>query len=428
MSLFQSDVNITATLQGSDFDDIFVRIKETGTDATVYLTIYPIGTEQCIHWLEGYSAVSDAAVADLSSRIAKQVALGTKIFIRYASEMNGNWFKYGQRPTEFLASWKKVVGSIRDATKGANSTNVAFIWAPNSGNNYPFIMRVGMPVCPKNCPYWDPALDTNGDGLFDDHDDPYTPYYPGATACPANPRRRLGRLGRHVDILVRKRVAQCCWHQSRGLDDQRCVNRLRADPPDIPAPGFIENVFKGTSNMSVPIFYSFYDMFCGKGSAKSSGSKPFVITETAATIHIAVLQTDGTWKAPVNSDASMRAKIKQAWWRQMLNQTFLTTFPKIKAISFFEFIKFEEESWRDFTSLGGDAAVTSPIGKDGADADGATLAAFQADLKGGMDQLIQWSNQIKPAALPPPAAKSGSSDVVSSLVASFLSLFAYYWV
>ncbi|KAJ3300805.1 hypothetical protein HDV03_001970 [Kappamyces sp. JEL0829] len=399
MSLFQSDVNITATLQGSDFDDIFVRIKETGTDATVYLTIYPI---------EGYSAVSDAAVADLSSRIAKQVALGTKIFIRYASEMNGNWFKYGQRPTEFLASWKKVVGSIRDATKGANSTNVAFIWAPNSGNNYPFIMRVGMPVCPKNCPYWDPALDTNGDGLFDDHDDPYTPYYPG-------------------DDWVDWVGMSTYWYGKEWLNAAG-TNPAGWTTNDIPAPGFIENVFKGTSNMSVPIFYSFYDMFCGKGSAKSSGSKPFVITETAATIHIAVLQTDGTWKAPVNSDASMRAKIKQAWWRQMLNQTFLTTFPKIKAISFFEFIKFEEESWRDFTSLGGDAAVTSPLGKDGADADGATLAAFQADLKGGMDQLIQWSNQIKPAALPPPAAKSGSSDVVSSLVASFLSLFAYYWV
>ncbi|KAJ3300807.1 hypothetical protein HDV03_001972, partial [Kappamyces sp. JEL0829] len=41
-SLFQSDVNITETLQGDYFDDIFKKIQETGTDAAVYLTVYPI--------------------------------------------------------------------------------------------------------------------------------------------------------------------------------------------------------------------------------------------------------------------------------------------------------------------------------------------------------------------------------------------------
>ena len=46
--------------------------------------------------------------------------------------------------------------------------------------------------------------------------------------------------------------------------------------------------------------YNFYEMFCGSGRggqpvSKSSGQKPFMMTETAATVHMAVQQTDGTW-------------------------------------------------------------------------------------------------------------------------------------
>ncbi|KAJ3300806.1 hypothetical protein HDV03_001971 [Kappamyces sp. JEL0829] len=332
LSLFQSDVNITETLQAADTDDIFAKIKETGTDAIVYLTVYP---------MEGYGNVSDGALADLSGRIAAQTALGTKIFIRYASEMNGQWFPYGQQPTNFIAAWKRFVSAVRTAVKD-NLANVAFIWAPNSGNGYPF--PDGQYSALPNTAHWDPALDTNGDGKYTNDDDPYTPFY-----------------------------------------------------PDIPALGKVEQIITGTNGYGP---FNFYSMFCGKGSAKSAGGKPFIMTETAATIHMAVRQTDGSWKAPVNSDASMRAQIKQAWWRQMLNQTFLTTYSKVKAISFFEFIKFEENSWRDFTSLGGDVDLVSPLGNDGTSMDDLTLTAFQSDLKTGLDQLIAWASAVAPAPVP----------------------------
>ncbi len=42
MSLFQGDVNLTATVQLDLMDDIFNQIAVTKTDAIVYLTIYPI--------------------------------------------------------------------------------------------------------------------------------------------------------------------------------------------------------------------------------------------------------------------------------------------------------------------------------------------------------------------------------------------------
>ena len=41
-------------------------------------------------------------------------------------------------------------------------------------------------------------------------------------------------------------------------------------------------------------------MYCGNGAggnpaSLSKGGKPFMITETAATIHMALLMNDGTW-------------------------------------------------------------------------------------------------------------------------------------
>jgi beta-mannanase len=94
--------------------------------------------------------------------------------IRYASEMNGSWFLYGQKPTEFIREWNRLVNAVRNAT---DTTNVAFLWAPNSGNGYPY-MGGDSSVNPS-MPSFDKTLDTNHDGLFNNQDDPYTPYYPG---------------------------------------------------------------------------------------------------------------------------------------------------------------------------------------------------------------------------------------------------------
>jgi hypothetical protein len=80
LSLWQSDINITDTLQSEYFDDILTKITASKTTALVYLTIYPI---------EGYDAVSDAAVAELAAKVKKTTEGHSKMFIRYASEMVG---------------------------------------------------------------------------------------------------------------------------------------------------------------------------------------------------------------------------------------------------------------------------------------------------------------------------------------------------
>ena len=80
MSLFQSDVNITNVLQADYMDDLVQQVTKTKTDAIVYLTVYPF---------EGFGNVSDAAINQLAEKVANVTKTGTRMFIRYASEMNG---------------------------------------------------------------------------------------------------------------------------------------------------------------------------------------------------------------------------------------------------------------------------------------------------------------------------------------------------
>lgn len=153
LSFFHSDFNLTDDCQPKEIDNFFDQIYSTKTDAIAYMTIYP---------MRGFTAVTEAALQTLTLKIVTAINNGTRIFIRYASEMNGNWFAYGQRPLEFLDSWKWVVGTIRKATN--NSQNIAFIWAPNSGNGYPF--PLGEYFISKDS--WQfSVLDTNNDGVLD---------------------------------------------------------------------------------------------------------------------------------------------------------------------------------------------------------------------------------------------------------------------
>ena len=195
---------------------------------------------------------------------------------------------------------------------------------------------------------------------------------------------------------------------------------------DVPAPlkstnilhGFPDPIMRGRDGFDSA--FDFYRMFSGDGfggrpASKSKGGKPFFVTETGSTVHLAVANGNGGWILPANTDSSSRIAIKQAWWRQMINSTFLQQHPKIKGIGLFEFVKFEEESWRDFTVLGDGTGQHSPIRFDGADNN--VLVEFRKDLMGESDKLILWGNQVSP-----PAGKSAAKALCISIV-SVLALF-----
>ncbi|KAJ3306951.1 hypothetical protein HDV03_003276 [Kappamyces sp. JEL0829] len=101
---------------------------------------------------------------------------GVPLFFRFAHEMNGDWPSYGMKPTEFIAAFRKLSTAIRSRT---NMT--AMVWGPNIGITYPFTTPNALSAAPTLAT--DPvnfrALDTNNDGVINNSDDPYGPYYPG---------------------------------------------------------------------------------------------------------------------------------------------------------------------------------------------------------------------------------------------------------
>ena len=57
---------------------------------------------------------------------------GKPVFLRWAWEMNGNWFAWdgvhnGSRPANYVRAWRRVVTIFRSV----GATNVAFVWSPN---------------------------------------------------------------------------------------------------------------------------------------------------------------------------------------------------------------------------------------------------------------------------------------------------------
>ena len=143
--------------------NVFVSIPLNGT-TTMYLqqTLPQIAAAKAICLLsvepdQGLSAVTTPAVQELASYIMQyeQVGLmscssvllsstqclmqsccvqaGASFMIRYAHEMNGNWYVWGQQPAEYIASHKMVTNILRNSTCGA-----AMVWAPNAGNGFPW--------------------------------------------------------------------------------------------------------------------------------------------------------------------------------------------------------------------------------------------------------------------------------------------------
>lgn len=355
LTFWQSNIFATNTIESLKLNQFILDVEQTNTDAFIYLTVYP--------W-DGFDKFDDDALHLLARKVRDITATGREILLRYAPEANGSWFAYGQQPTAFVESWKRVYRAIKHP-------GVYFLWAPNSGTGYPF---------PNNIysvsTIFDPVLDTNRDNLFDMKDDPYSPYYPG------------DEFVDWVGLSIYHYGAN--WH----LHD-------RWDTNDIPALGKVESILHGNPDPVDKSLYSgfdFYEMFSGKGCQVSNGGKPFIIAETAAVVHTAIYNNQTRiFEEPKNLTPEFRKEIKQAWWRQIFNMTFLETHPMVKAVCLFEFIKTEEFSDRDFTSLGlGAVTVYSTDRKYGNETFEPTLNAFRGDLS-TMADIFEWSNEFKPS-------------------------------
>lgn len=80
LAMFQSDFNITDTINEGNPFQFLQQLDESKSDAIMYLTAYP---------MYGFDAVTDKAIDDLANLVANVTNSGRRVFLRYASEMNG---------------------------------------------------------------------------------------------------------------------------------------------------------------------------------------------------------------------------------------------------------------------------------------------------------------------------------------------------
>lgn len=210
---------------------------------------------------------------------------GVPTIVRFAHEMNGSWYPWGQQPEAYVAAFRTVADAIH-----AGAPASATAWAPNEGSGYPF---TGGPYASE-----DPVLDTNGDGTITNADDPYAPFWPGDDA---------------VDW-----VGMSLYHW--GLAYPWGENELPGD-------GTFRALLTGGNTgahegqVEIPNFYATY---------AEGHDRPMGVFETAALYN------------PAEGGAS-QADLKSAWWGQVTDDTIRADFPRLAMINWFEWRKDEPE-------------------------------------------------------------------------------------
>jgi hypothetical protein len=260
----------------ANLDGFYRQVRSVGGIAL--LTLQPNG---------GLATVTIAAADALARMLAAYRACGVSTLLRFAHEMNGTWYPWGQDPVAYVAAFRTVAASVHRLAPGT-----AMLWAPNSADGYPFTGG-RYAAAPGSAAFV--ALDTNHDGRLTAADDAYAPYWPGDDA---------------VDWV--------------GMSLYHWGNSYPWGANAVPPPGRFAGLLTGTSGVSSGSQVDFYATYA-KGH-----HKPMAIAETAA-----------FWR-PGGGGASEQA-IKQAWWRQVFSSEIAAAFPAIHLIGWFEWRKVETE-------------------------------------------------------------------------------------
>ena len=239
---------------------------------------------------QGLAAVTDAVAEDLADRLDGYNRSGVPVIVRFAHEMNGSWYAWGQQPTTYAAAFRTVAAAVHAGAPGS-----AMMWAPNYGGGYPFAGGSHQAVAgtPDAA-----ALDTDGDGAVTAADDPYAPYWPGDEA---------------VDWVG---MSLYHWGDSHPWGEN-----------EVPEPGkFVAQLTgsyggSGGDDRAVPDFYGTYG---------EQHDKPVAIPETAA------LYAPGAGGAD-------ELTVKRAWWQQVLAPDLHRRLPRLAMVNWFEWDKQEPE-------------------------------------------------------------------------------------
>jgi hypothetical protein len=239
---------------------------------------------------DGLAAVTDAAIAELATLVAAWAERGVPTYVRFAHEMNGSWYAWGQQPDAYVDAFRRVAQADHDIP------GAAMIWAPNYGAGYPF--SGGRYEARPDTPEFT-ALDTDADGALTERDDPYAPYYPGDDAVD------------WVGMSLYHWGNTHPWGENEVPEEGAFVERLTG-------------TYDGANGdeTAVPDFYADY---------ADGHDKPMAITETAA-----------FWD-PAGADPPTEEEIKATWFRQVFGTDVRARFPRLRMTNWFEWRKDEPE-------------------------------------------------------------------------------------
>lgn len=240
------------------------------------------------------------AFADELARLHDELDL--VVLVRFAPEMNGSWYGWGQQPTAYVAAFRAVADAVHAATPHA-----AMVWSPVYGAGYPFGAAYG-DVDPDRDGDVEP-LDTDRNGVLDGNDDPYGPYWPGADAVDW-----VGITLYHFGVDRGREDNDL--DPSRGGATGEDELSEGFEPDVAPDPGDLEARFEET--------YGYGD--------EGSGRRPFYDRFAERYDKPLLLETGALWRPDGEGDPETR--IKQTWWRQVLAA--VDEHPQVRAVSWLE--------------------------------------------------------------------------------------------
>ncbi|MET3768279.1 hypothetical protein ABIB15_000959 [Marisediminicola sp. UYEF4] len=238
----------------------------------------------------GLRSVTPAVAADVATVVSSMEDTGTTVVVRFAHEMNGSWYAWGQQPAQYIAAFRTLAKGLRQGTQAT-----AMMWAPNYGGGYPF---TGGAFEAQAGTDEFVSLDTDGDGALTEADDPYAAYYPGDDV--------VGWVG----MSLYHWGSTHPWGQNEMPEVGKFAQQLTGE----------YNGLDGDETQ-VPNFYALY------GADKN---KPVAIPETAAFV-------------VYRGDVAGELAIKRAWWQQIFSEKTATELPALRMINWFEWKKFEPE-------------------------------------------------------------------------------------
>ncbi|KAJ3409740.1 hypothetical protein HDV05_004279 [Chytridiales sp. JEL 0842] len=282
--------------------------------------------------------ITDASIIRLAEQCRDiNVNRSVPIFLRWGHEMNGDWTRYGYKPTEYKRSFRRVAEIMRRYT---NMT--AMVWAPNVGIAYPYTPGANLsppPTATSGSPVEFAALDTNGNGELDLNDDPYEPYYPGDDV--------VDWVGISLYYYPRtpNEAAGILFNEAVPADFLSAY--LSPSPPAIGANNDTISRVRFLDTLT-PEWFQQRDFYNRYARLKN---KPMMFPETGAPF---------LPEQPANIG---EVAIKQAWWRQMYSAETIQNFPLLKLFVNFEERKVEAGQIRDW-AVGNTTEVLTPFVQD----------------------------------------------------------------